>query len=140
MMDASKMGGKVQQLNAYKGKLRPIKNNVIVEDMNFDERVTKGGIILNSDDGTDEGIRPRWARVYAKGPLNDEPYNVGDWVLIAHGRWSRGIDMEDPDTGEIVKLRRADPEEILAMSDEQPEDTFGTIKTFEPANPMTMEE
>lgn len=71
-MDTSKIGGKVQQLNAIKGKLRPIKDNVLITDMNFDERVTKGGIILQSDDGTDEGIKARWGKVFAKGPENKE--------------------------------------------------------------------
>ena len=119
-MDTSKMGGKVAQYNTIKGKLTPIKDNLIVEDMNFGERKTKGGIILMDDDGKEEGIRPRWARVYAKGPLNKDDYQVGDWVLVAHGRWSRGLDVEDPKTGEIVKLRRADPDEILGVSDTQP--------------------
>ena len=32
--------------------------------MNFEERVTAGGIILRSDDGKEHGIRPRWAEVY----------------------------------------------------------------------------
>ena len=41
-------------------------------------------------------------------------------MLVAHGRWSRGLDVEDPDTGEIVKLRRADPDEVLGVSDTQP--------------------
>ena len=119
-MDTSKMGGKVAQYNTIKGKLTPIKDNLIVEDMNFGERKTKGGIILMDDDGKEEGIRPRWARVYAKGPLNKDDYQVGDWVLVAHGRWSRGLDVEDPETGEVVKLRRADPDEILGVSDTQP--------------------
>lgn len=114
------MGGKVAQYNTIKGKLTPIKDNLIVEDMNFGERKTKGGIILMDDDGQEHGIRPRWARVYAKGPLNKDDYQVGDWVLVSHGRWSRGLDVEDPDTGEIVKLRRADPDEVLGVSDTQP--------------------
>jgi len=136
-MDTSKIGGKVQQLNAIKGKLIPIRDNVLISDMNFDERVTKGGIILQSDDGTDEGIKARWGKVYAKGPKNKDDYEVGQWILIDHGRWSRGIDLEDPDTGEITKLRRADPKDVLAVSDEMPEEVFGSIATFVPANPMT---
>ena len=119
-MDTSKMGGKVAQYNTIKGKLTPIKDNLIVEDMNFGERKTKGGIILMDDDGEEHGIRPRWARVYAKGPSNIDEYNVGDWVLVAHGRWSRGLDVEDPYTGDVVKLRRADPNDILGISDTDP--------------------
>jgi co-chaperonin GroES (HSP10) len=135
--DSGKLGGKVQQLNAIKGKLRPIKDNVLVEGINFDERVTAGGIIIQSDDGTDEGIKARWGKVFAKGPENKDDYEVGQWILIDHGRWGRGIDLEDPDTGEITKIRRADPKDILAVSDEQPDDGFGSIATFVPANPMT---
>ena len=56
------MGGKVQQLNTIKGKLIPIRDNVLVEGINFDERVTAGGIIIASDDGTDEGIKARWGQ------------------------------------------------------------------------------
>jgi co-chaperonin GroES (HSP10) len=134
----SKMGGKVAQYHAIKGKLIPIKNNVIIEDMNFGERVTDGGIIIASDDGQDEGIKARWGRVYAKGPDNKDDYNVGDWILIDHGRWSRGVDVEDPDTGQVVKLRRADPKDVLAVSDEEPTEVAGSIKTFVPANPMTV--
>ena len=138
-MDTSKIGGKVQQLSAIKGTLRPIKDNVLITDMNFEERVTKGGIILGSDDGTDEGIKARWGKVFAKGPDNKDDYEVGQWILIEHGRWSRGIDLEDPDTGEITKIRRAEPESVLAVSDEMPEEVFGSISTFVPANPMVME-
>ena len=118
--DAGKMGGKVAQYNAIKGKLRPIRDNVIIEDMAFGETITKGGIILQSDDGTDEGVRPRWGRVYAKGPENKDDYKIGEWILIDHGRWSRGVDVEDPETGVIVKLRRADPKDVLAVSTERP--------------------
>ncbi|SVC72349.1 uncharacterized protein METZ01_LOCUS325203 [marine metagenome] len=114
------MGGKVAQYNAIKGKLRPIRDNVIVEDMTFGETITKGGIILKSDDGEEEGIRPRWGRVYAKGPENKDDYKIGEWILIDHGRWSRGVDVEDPDTGVVVKLRRADPKDVLAVSTERP--------------------
>jgi len=135
----SKMGGRVSQLNTIKGKLIPIKDNVIIEDMNFGERTTKGGIIVQSDDGTDEGIKARWGRVYAKGPKNKDDYDVGDWILIDHGRWSRGVDLEDPDTGEVIKIRRADPKDVLAVSNECPEEVFGSIATFEPANPMKVD-
>ena len=118
--DVGKMGGKVAQYNAIKGKLRPIRDNVIVEDMTFGETITKGGIILQSDDGTDEGIKQRWGRVYAKGPENKDDYKIGEWILIDHGRLSRGVDVEDPDTGVVVKLRRVDPKDVLAVSTERP--------------------
>ena len=49
-------------------RLRALHDWVLVEDMNFDERITTSGIILTSDDGKGTGIRPRWGRVYATGP------------------------------------------------------------------------
>ena len=120
-MDHTIMGGKVAQYNTIKGTIRPIRDNLIVEDMNFGETTTKGGIILQSDDGQEQGIKPRWAKVYAKGPQNKDDYEVGDWVLVAHGRWGRGLDVEDPERpGEVIKLRRADPSDILGVSDTDP--------------------
>jgi hypothetical protein len=40
--------------------------------------------------------------------------------LVAHGRWTRGIEIED-DTG-VHTIRRVDADDILLMSDEQPSD------------------
>ena len=34
-----------------KGKLTPIRDHVIVEEMNFGEQKTKAGLIILSDDG-----------------------------------------------------------------------------------------
>ena len=103
-----------------KGNLRPIRNRVLVRDMYFGEQKTKGGLILRSDDGTSRGIYPRWGKVYAKGAENDDPYNVGDWVLVEHGRWTRGINMENDD-GEF-EIRMVETESILAWSNEKPND------------------
>lgn len=105
-----------------KGKLSPIKDKVLVSDMYFGEQKTKGGIILRNDDGQTRGIYPRWGKVHAKGPENKEPYEVGDWVLVEHGRWTRGIKV---DNGECeVEVRMIDNECILAYSDEKPDDVF----------------
>jgi hypothetical protein len=43
-------------------------DSVIVEDMEFDQRITQTGLILPNDNGKSSGIRPRWGRVYAVGP------------------------------------------------------------------------
>jgi co-chaperonin GroES (HSP10) len=101
-----------------KGQLRPIKDNILVADMNFDSRVTANGIILNSDDGKTEGIRPRWGRVYAVGPEQTE-IKLGEWVLVEHGRWTRGVEVENED-GSITTIRKIDNDYVLAMADEQP--------------------
>jgi len=103
-------------------QLRPLNDSVIVMDMVFDERITTGGIILMNDNGTTRGIRPRWAQVYAVGP-DQQDVQVGDWILVAHGRWTRGIEIED-ETGRRT-LRRVDPADIMLQSDEpQHDETF----------------
>ena len=51
-----------------KEQIRPLKNAVIVSDMEFTERLSRGGLILPSDNGKSTGIRPRWGKVYAVGP------------------------------------------------------------------------
>ena len=91
-------------MNAVKGKIHPIRNKVLVIDMNFGEQVLASGIVLASDDGKDRGIHPRWAQVYAVGPEHKEEFGVGDWILLEHGRWSRGINIED-ETGEKKTIR-----------------------------------
>ena len=107
-------------LNTLNGKLSPIGNRVIVSDMYFGEQKTKGGLILRDDDGQTRGIYPRWGRVHAKGPDNNDDYNVGDWILIEHGRWTRSIKL-DEGQGEI-ELRMVEAESVLAVSNEKPED------------------
>jgi co-chaperonin GroES (HSP10) len=100
-------------------KLQPLNNSVVVSDMTFDERITTGGIVLLNDNGKGTGIRPRWAQVYAVGPEQHD-VAVGQWICVAHGRWTRGIDIED-ESGKQT-LRRVDPLDILLVSNEQPQD------------------
>ena len=100
-----------------KENFKPVGKHIIVSDMEFDERITTGGIVLLSDNRKDHGIRPRWAQVYALGSdFNDDEIQVGKWICISHGRWTRGIDVED-ETGEKT-LRRVDENDILLVSDE----------------------
>jgi co-chaperonin GroES (HSP10) len=96
-------------------KLTPLHDGVIVSDMNFEERKTSSGLVIVSDDGKNSGIRPRWGKVYAVGSEQKE-IKVGQYVLVAHGRWTRGIRIEDEHGEHIV--RRVDNNDILALSDE----------------------
>jgi co-chaperonin GroES (HSP10) len=103
-------------------QLRPLNDAVIVSDMTFDQRLSRGGIVLLNDNGSTAGIRPRWGQVYAVGP-DQTDVTVGEWVLVAHGRWTRGIDIEDEDGKKT--LRRVDPKDIMMSSDEPvQDDTF----------------
>ena len=103
----------------FEGKtIKPLSNNVIVRDMSFEGRTLDSGIVLLGDDGKTDGIRPRWARVYAVGEEQTD-VSVGQWVLMEHGRWGRGIKITQE--GEELTIRRADPEEIMMVSDTEPE-------------------
>lgn len=106
--------------NPVQGKLRAVQDRVIVSDMDFGEHVTDAGIVILSDDGKTRGVHPRWGKVYSKGRNNHDPYTVGDWVLVEHGRWTRGVTMES-DHGP-VDLRMVEPESIIMYSDTKPND------------------
>lgn len=102
-----------------RNQLEPIRDWVIVTEMAFDQRTTSSGLILLNDNGTGLGIRPRWGCVYAVGP-EQQDVQVGQWICVAHGRWTRGVEVED-ESGEKT-LRRIDPADILLVSDYQPND------------------
>lgn len=105
---------------AVTGKIIPIRDNVFVTDMNFDEQVTSGGIIIPSDDGKDSGIKPRWGRVYAVG-REQQDVKVGEWILMEHGRWTRAIEVIEED-GTKRKIHRVDIKCMLLSADEKPND------------------
>lgn len=107
------------------GEIKPLHDSVIVTDMDFSGRQLQSGVILLGDDGKTDGIRPRWARVYAVGPEQND-VSVGQWCLIEHGRWSRGLKIIK--NGEEIIIRRADPQAIIFVSDDEPEN-IDTIST-----------
>lgn len=104
-------------------ELHPVRDKIVVSDMQFNERFSASGIIILNDNGKIEGIRPRWGKVYAVGP-DQIDVKVGQWVLISHGRWTRGIKVED--TVDEKTLRMVDNKDILLVSDERVlDETFG---------------
>lgn len=100
-------------------KLHPLRDHIIVTEMNFKGRKLSSGVILLGDDGTSNGIRPRWCKVYAVGAEQKE-ISVGQWVLVEHGRWTRGVEVEID--GVELTLRRIDTEAMMMVSDEEPTD------------------
>jgi hypothetical protein len=103
--------------------IRALNDHIIVTDMNFDQKITHGGIIIPSGDRKLEGIHARWARVYATGPRQQD-VRVGQYVLVSHGRWTRGLDILDNE-GEKT-IRRVDNNDILMVSDDlQQDETVG---------------
>ena len=98
-------------------KLRTIHDHVLVSDMDFGEITTSAGIVIRSDDGKTHGVKPRWAKVFAVGP-EQKDVDIGQWILIEHGRWTRKIKVLTQD-GE-KEIQRVDAEAILAVSDNPP--------------------
>ena len=98
--------------------IKPLKKRVLVSDMQFGATKSKGGIILLDDDGTEAGIHPRWAKVYAVGDQQDD-VRIGQWLLVAHGRWSRAFKVKKD--GEELEVRMIDENDILLVSDEEPD-------------------
>ena len=98
--------------------IKPLKKRVLVSDMHFGETKTKGGIILTDDDGSESGIHPRWGKVYAIGDQQEDVI-VGQWVMVSHGRWSRGFKVKKE--GVELEVRMIDENDILLVSDEEPE-------------------
>ena len=109
-------------------QVKPVQAHILVSDMNFGEQKSAGGIVLKSDDGKSEGVKPRWCKVRAIGK-NQTDVKVGDWVLVEHGRWTRGLELLEDD-GTVVTIRRIDEEGILMLSDERPVGAeFGSFTT-----------
>ena len=106
-------------------KLKALRDHVLVTDMEFKGRQLSSGIILTSDDGKSEGIRPRWGRVYEVGPEQQDVV-PGQWICVAHGRWTRGLEIEDAQG--VKTIRKIDPNDILLVSDHHPgsDDTIST--------------
>ncbi len=107
------------------GKIVPLKDKIFVSDMNFDTEITKSGIILPSDDAKRTGIHPRWAKVWAVGP-EQQDVQVGQWICIEHGRWTRTIEYENED-GSVTELRMVDNDAIMLSSIEKPSDILRSI-------------
>jgi len=113
-------------MSAIKGIIRPLRDKVMVTDMNFGEGKTKGGIVLTSDDGKSSGLHPRWCRVLFVGNEQTD-IKVGQWLLMMHGRWTRGMEYETED-GEEITVRMIDLEGVLLVSDEKPDEGEERVK------------
>lgn len=85
--------------------------------MDFGEVTLKSGIVLRSDNGQSHGVKPRWAKVYKIGP-EQQDVNIGQWILIEHGRWTRKMTIDDGDG--VKEIQKVDIDAIIAVSDEPP--------------------
>jgi len=128
-LQAKGFGSHGGKQHTHHGHITPLKKRVLVSKMHFGETKSKGGIILVDDDGTGSGIHPRWAEVYAVGDQQKD-VKVGQWILVAHGRWSRAFKIENEKEKEEVRM--IDENDILLVSDNEPEQnrkTAGYVNT-----------
>ena len=123
---AKGFGGDGGKQYTVENDITPLKNRVLVSDMHFGETKSKGGIIIVDDDGTAEGIHPRWGKVYAVG-RDQVDVKVGEWIMVAHGRWSRAFKLKRKEVGSAgdigveLEVRMIDENDILLVSDEEPD-------------------
>ena len=99
------------------GTFIPLRDGILVSNMEFGEQRTEGGIIIMSDDGKSTGIHPRWGKVIAIGK-DQKDVKIGQYVLVSHGRWSRGFKLN----GETV--RTVDPDDILGLQNDEPKSIY----------------
>ena len=124
-------------IHKFKGDVKAIGEDILVTNMYFGDEKSAGGIIIGNDNGKVRGIKARWCQVFDIGHRSKlkDLINIGDWIMLEHGRWSRGIKIQQD--GEEFTIRRADPEAIMMISDEQPE--AETISTSVHAERKTRE-
>lgn len=102
--------------------LKPTRKRILVDEIESGEQL-QGSIIVLDDDAKTRGIKSRWCHIYAISP-EIEDLKVGDWILVEHGRWSRGFkaSLEDRD----VNFRFVEYEYVQGVSETKP-GQFNTI-------------
>jgi hypothetical protein len=112
--------------------LKVMKGKVLVTDLERGSRMVKG-IIIPTDDGKSEGIRPRWAKVYGVGD-DVEEIKVGQWILIEANRWTRMMQFKEDEHGPAIPLWSVEyPKAVMLVSDEMPStDIFSEFTTSRP--------
>lgn len=103
-------------------ELKPLGDKVMGKMIDaFDDKISKGGFITTETEGTDGAIRPRWFEVTHVGP-GQQDVIVGDYVLVEHGRWTRGLDFYGTSRKEDF-IFRIDEDGMFAVTKENPLDT-----------------
>ena len=109
-------------------KVKALPGKVLVTDLERGSRVVRG-IIIPDDNGKSEGIRPRWGKVFSIGE-GVKDIEVGQWILIENGRWTRMVEVGNED-GSKIKLWGVEyPKSVLLVSDTDPDvEIFSEFKT-----------
>lgn len=98
-------------------KVKLLRNNILVSEIEKGMQKVNG-IIIPDDNMKDRGIKPRWCKVFAIGPKVYD-IEVGMWILVDHGRWTRGFEAEI--SGETNMYRFVDFKDVLGVQWEKPE-------------------
>lgn len=100
-------------------KLRALHDKILVIEMERGGQISRGGIILMNDDGTESGIRPRWMKVYSVGP---EVHDIakGQWIMVEHCRWTKGMTLRNDDNQDFL-VWGIEEKSVLLVSDKKPE-------------------
>ena len=105
-------------LNSIVGNITPLKDKVLVKNLDKGEQKTKHGIIILDDDGSEAGVRPRWAEIWKVGK-DIKDVKPGEWILISHGRWSRTFIVHEDNNKFDANLIDY-PDSILLITDSNP--------------------
>ena len=98
-------------------KLLPRYDNIFgVMVDGYGETITPGGILIIENNMDTLSIRPRWFRVTHRGPTQTD-IEIGEFVLMTHGRWSRKITIDFGLDDDIFHL---DPKEVLLVTPNNP--------------------
>lgn len=103
-------------------RINPIGDNILCTDGDFGDQTTQAGLIIKSTIGKEEGVVPRWFKVFAVGPEIDW-LQPGQWVYVEYGRWTEGfkINPQDDRLEQDQKIWKVEPKSCLAISDEKPD-------------------
>jgi co-chaperonin GroES (HSP10) len=98
-----------------KGTITPLRDKVLVCDMEHGDQKLASGLIIPEDDGKERGIRPRWCLVYSVG--SEVTFvKPGDCILVAHGRWTRGVHVTTPN-GDQKVVRMVESDAIMLVQE-----------------------
>lgn len=94
-------------------EITPLPDNILVYGMEGGQKTLASGLIVLDDNGKDRGIKARRGTVFSIGK-NIDYLKVGEEILVAHGRWTRGIKIKEAD-GTTKVIRMVDPKDVLLV-------------------------
>ena len=101
-------------------KITPLRGKItaqLLEDPRK-ESVTKAGVILLADNKTESGMKPRWFKALAVHP-EEKDVKEGDYMLVAHGRWSREYVYDDEDETQYIMV--VESKSVMGVQDKSPD-------------------